>query len=155
MVMSSHGEQEEKAFFLRDEAAKAKAVAEFVRTGWWERARRCRMRAIYEKKLFSFFDVERYDEFARGLDLAVGYRVHGVLPAVAHGVPGVLVAYDTRSQELAETLKIPVVPEAALAEGGWRAVYQEAALNALAKAMPSPTTACGISSMANGVPHRM
>ncbi|MCO5091286.1 polysaccharide pyruvyl transferase family protein [Bosea sp. (in: a-proteobacteria)] len=155
MVMSSHGEHEEKAFFLRDPAAKEKAVAEFVRTGWWNGPDDPAMRRIYEKQLFSFFDVEHYDAFARSLDLAVGYRVHGVLPAVAHGVPGVLVAYDTRSQELAETLKIPVVPEAALAEGGWRAVYREAALAGLAKSYAASYDRMRDFLDRNGVPHRM
>jgi hypothetical protein len=155
MVMSSHGEQEEKAFFLRDEAGMEKAVAEFVRTGWWDGPNDAAMRKIYEKQLFSFFDVARYDEFAKGQDLAVGYRVHGVLPAVAHGVPGVLVAYDTRSQELAETLKIPVVPEAALAEGGWRAVYKEAALSALAKSYAGSYGRMRDFLDRNGAPHRM
>jgi hypothetical protein len=155
MVMSSHGEQEEKAFFLRDEAAKEKAVHEFVKTGWWSGPDDAPMRKIYEKQLFSFFDVERYDEFARSIDLAVGYRVHGVLPAVAQGVPGVLVAYDTRSQELAETLKIPVVSEAALAEGGWRAVYQEAQLSALARSYAQSYDRMRNFLEKNGVPHRM
>ncbi|RDJ22156.1 polysaccharide pyruvyl transferase family protein [Bosea caraganae] len=155
MVMSSHGEQEEKAFFLRDPAAKEKAVAEFVRTGWWSGSDDTQMRKIYEKQLFSFFDVERYDEFARSIDLAVGYRVHGVLPAVAQGVPGVLVAYDTRSQELAETLKIPVVPEAALAEGGWRAVYQDTQLNGLARSYAQSYDRMRGFLEKNGVPHRM
>lgn len=155
MVMSSHGEQEEKAFFLRDEAGMEKAVAEFVRTGWWDGSEDAAMRRIYEKQLFSFFDVARYDDFARSQDLAVGYRVHGVLPAVAHGVPGVLVAYDTRSQELAETLKIPIVPEAALAEGGWRAVYKEAALKALATSYPASYDRMRDFLDRNGAPHRM
>ena len=93
--------------------------------------------------------------YARSLDLAVGYRVHGVLPAVAQGVPGVLVAYDTRSQELAETLKIPVVPEAALADGGWRAVYQEGPLNALAKSYAQSYDRMKNFLETNGVPHRM
>jgi hypothetical protein len=155
MVMSSHGEQEEKAFFLRDEAGMEKAVAEFVRTGWWDGQDDAAMRKIYEKQLFSFFDVARYDEFSKGLDLAVGYRVHGVLPAVAQGVPGVLVAYDTRSQELAETLNIPVVPEAALAEGGWRAVYKEAALNGLARSYAASYDRMRDFLDRNGAPHRM
>ncbi|MCU4178170.1 polysaccharide pyruvyl transferase family protein [Bosea sp. BH3] len=155
MVMSSHGEQEEKAFFLRDEAAKEKAVAEFVHTGWWNGPDDAAMRRIYEKQLFSFFDVEHYDHFSQGLDLAVGYRVHGVLPAVAHGVPGVLVAYDTRSQELAETLKIPVVPESALAEGGWRAVYKETALKGLATSYAASYDRMRGFLDRNGVPHRM
>lgn len=155
MVMSSHGEQEEKAFFLRDEAAKERAVAEFVRTGWWDGPDDRRMREIYERRLFSFFDVEDYDRFSQGVDLAVGYRVHGVLPAVAHGVPGVLVSYDTRSQELAETLKIPVLPEEALAEGGWRAVYSEAALNGLAKSYAASYDRMRAFLDRNGVPHRM
>lgn len=155
MVMSSHGEHEEKAFFLRDAAAKERAVAEFVKTGWWSGPDDADMRRIYEKQLFSFFDVERYDEFARSIDLAVGYRVHGVLPAIAQGVPGVLVAYDTRSQELAETLKIPVVPEAALAEGGWRAVYQEGQLKGLARSYAQSYDRMREFLEKNGVPHRM
>jgi hypothetical protein len=155
MVMSSHGEQEEKAFFLRDAAAKEKAVAEFVATKWWDGPDDAAMRRIYEKQLFSFFDVERYDAFAQGIDLAVGYRVHGVLPAIAQGVPGVLVAYDTRSQELAETLKIPVVSEAALAEGGWRAVYQEGQLNALARSYAGSYDRMRGFLDRNGIPHRM
>jgi len=155
MVMSAHGEQEEKAFFLRDAAAKEKAVAEFVKTGWWSGPDDAVMRRIYEKQLFSFFEVESYDRFSQGLDLAVGYRVHGVLPAIAHGVPGVLVAYDTRSQELAETLNVPVVPEAALAEGGWRGVYREAALNALAKSYAQSYDRMRTFLERNGAPHRM
>ncbi|MNL76504.1 hypothetical protein D3C87_2024800 [compost metagenome] len=66
-----------------------------------------------------------------------------------------LVAYDTRSQELAETLKIPVVPEAALAEGGWRAVYKEAALNGLAKSYAASYDRMSGFLDRNGVPHRM
>ncbi len=74
---------------------------------------------------------------------AVGYRVHGVLPAVAQGAPGVLVAYDTRSQELAETLKIPVAPEAALAEGGWRASTRRRSSSALARSYAQSYDRCG------------
>ena len=40
-------------------------------------------------------------------DFAIGYRVHGILPAMANGIPGVLVSYDSRSGELAETFSIP------------------------------------------------
>jgi polysaccharide pyruvyl transferase WcaK-like protein len=39
----------------------------------------------------------------------LGYRVHGVLPALANGVPGILVKYDSRSTELANTHAIPSV----------------------------------------------
>jgi polysaccharide pyruvyl transferase WcaK-like protein len=34
--------------------------------------------------------------------------VHGVLPALAAGTPSVLLRYDARSAELAETLSVPI-----------------------------------------------
>ena len=39
----------------------------------------------------------------------MGYRVHGILPALANGVPGVIVKYDSRSSELADTHAIPSI----------------------------------------------
>ncbi len=61
----------------------------------------------YRERLFLADRVSAYDEMIARFDFAIGYRVHGVLPALAAGVPGRLVSYDSRSSELAETFSIP------------------------------------------------
>ena len=62
---------------------------------------------LYERRLFYSQRVEDVDRFVAGQDLATGFRVHGNLPALAHGVPALFVDYDTRSRELADTFHIP------------------------------------------------
>lgn len=57
------------------------------------------------------------------MDFAFGYRVHGILPALANGVPGAIVNYDTRSAELAKTHAIPLVEEKDLKDRSWRDIY--------------------------------
>ena len=42
-------------------------------------------------------------------DMVVGPRFHGIMAAVAAGTPGVLVAHDSRTKELAEACGIPHV----------------------------------------------
>lgn len=42
-----------------------------------------------------------------GCDLVLGSRVHGNLAAIAAGVPGVIVAHDSRTAELAECMHLP------------------------------------------------
>lgn len=104
-----HGEPEEKAFYYKDLDAMKQAEATFLHEGWWSEQTRAEMDALYRDRLFFFLKVEDYDEFIRTQDFAVGYRVHGVLPALANGVPGLLIKYDSRSGELARTHAIPSV----------------------------------------------
>lgn len=104
-----HGEVEEKAFFYRNRDLMAKAREVFLHEGWWTPETQAEMEDIYRDRLFFFLKVGDYDEFIRTQDLAIGYRVHGVLPALANGVPGILVKYDSRSTELANTHAIPSI----------------------------------------------
>ncbi|BDG71557.1 polysaccharide pyruvyl transferase family protein [Roseomonas fluvialis] len=104
-----HGEPEEKAFFYGDEAGMDRARALFRQEGWWTPETEARMEACYRDRLFFFLKVADYDAFIRTQDFAIGYRVHGVLPALANGIPGVLVRYDSRSTELAYTHGIPSI----------------------------------------------
>jgi polysaccharide pyruvyl transferase WcaK-like protein len=104
-----HGEIEEKAFFYRNREMMARAREIFAHEQWWTPETKDEMEAIYRDRLFFFLKVADYDDFIRTQDLAVGYRVHGVLPALANGVPGILVKYDSRSTELANTHSIPSI----------------------------------------------
>lgn len=47
-----------------------------------------------------------------GRDLVIGSRVHGVMAALAAGVPGILVPHDARSAELAHHMHLPVLDRA-------------------------------------------
>jgi hypothetical protein len=107
ITVTTHGELEEKAFHFRNEPAMAEAREVFRREGWFTPETATRMEALYREKLAFFLRVEDYDAFIRTQDFAIGYRVHGVLPALANGVAGFLVRYDSRSAELADTFGIP------------------------------------------------
>jgi len=41
------------------------------------------------------------------MDLALGYRLHGNLLALANRIPSVYFTYDSRTTEFAETFRIP------------------------------------------------
>jgi hypothetical protein len=46
----------------------------------------------------------------RSCDFAVGARIHGVMLAIQAGVPGGVIAHDSRTLELSQTMAIPVRP---------------------------------------------
>jgi len=107
VLVTIHGEPEEKAFFVNSGPAKQKAIEYFENSGWFDELTRAEISDIYESRLFLNDRVEDYDNMIARQDFAIGYRVHGVLPALAQGTPAALVDYDTRSGELAETFSIP------------------------------------------------
>lgn len=109
VTVSIHGEPEEKAFFYKDEAGMKRARQIFFDEKWFTPESAYDMERLYREKLFFFLRVEDYDTFIRQQDFAVGYRVHGILPGLANGVPGVMVNYDSRSTELANTHAIPSI----------------------------------------------
>jgi len=49
-----------------------------------------------------------------GRDMVIGSRVHGVMAALAAGVPGILVPHDARGAELARHMHLPVLDRADL-----------------------------------------
>jgi hypothetical protein len=106
-TITIHGEPEEKAFFAKDETAIAKATEHLRKLGWFTPDVEEALIALYRDRLFLNDRVEDYDAMIARTDFAIGYRVHGILPAMANGIPGVLVKYDTRSGELAEAFSIP------------------------------------------------
>ena len=108
-TVTIHGEVEEKAFYFRNQLLMEKARELFLQEGWWTTDTEKLMEEIYRDKLFFFLKVEDYDDFIKTQDFALGYRVHGVLPALANGIPGIIVKYDSRSSELADTHAIPSI----------------------------------------------
>lgn len=46
-------------------------------------------------------------EAMRGMDVVLGTRLHGNMAAIAAGTPGVLIAHDSRTGELGQTMHLP------------------------------------------------
>jgi hypothetical protein len=55
-----------------------------------------------------FCDATSWLEAMRGFDFVVGARFHGVMLAIQAGVPGGVVAHDSRTLELCQTMGVPV-----------------------------------------------
>lgn len=56
-----------------------------------------------------FFNVEPWMEHYRRFDFVIGARLHGVMLAIQAGIPGVVIAHDSRTLELCQTMLIPYV----------------------------------------------
>jgi hypothetical protein len=153
-TVTIHGEIEEKAFYYHDRPGIAKATQQFLSAGWWTPETQAEMAALYRDRLFFFLKVADYDEFITTQDFALGYRVHGVLPAMSLGVPGFLVTYDSRSGELAATHRIPSL---ALNESGTdvRQLLQSVDFSAFNDHYAAGYDAMRDALEANGLPHRM
>ena len=56
-----------------------------------------------------FFDVQSWMEHYLRFDFVIGARIHGVMLALQAGIPGVVVAHDSRTLELCQTMMVPYV----------------------------------------------
>lgn len=106
LTLTTHGEPAEKAFFYKDAELIEKYRARLVEEGWLDPEDE-ELMSIYGNRIFYHDRVEDFDTFLRTQDLALGFRVHCNLPALANGVPALFVGYDSRSLELAETFRVP------------------------------------------------
>lgn len=113
LFLTAHGEVEEKIFYYRDPLRLDEALATLREAGWLGEG--TVMEDLYNRRLFFTTAVRFMDDFNHTMDATIGYRVHGVLPALAVGTPGILLRYDARSAELAEALDVPIIdPQEAL-----------------------------------------
>ena len=62
----------------------------------------CRRNAV------SFIDAASWMEALRNVDFVVGPRFHGVMLAMQAGTPGGVIAHDSRTLEMCQTMQIPV-----------------------------------------------
>jgi hypothetical protein len=152
--VTTHGEVEEKAFVYRNAARMQQAREAFLQQRWWTADTAAEMERLYED-LFFFLKVSEYDAFIRTQDLAIGYRVHGVLPALANGVPGILVTYDARSAELADTHDIPAIATSEVAGIDPDRLIAETSYDAFNKLFAPRYDKMRFVLEQNGLPHRM
>lgn len=54
-----------------------------------------------------FTSVESWMEFLASCDVSLGKRIHGCIASVQATTPGIIIAHDSRTAELAETLEVP------------------------------------------------
>jgi polysaccharide pyruvyl transferase WcaK-like protein len=56
----------------------------------------------------TFIDAASWMDAMRKFDFVVGPRFHGVMLGIQAGVPGAVIAHDSRTLELCQTMVIPV-----------------------------------------------
>ncbi|WP_426957406.1 polysaccharide pyruvyl transferase family protein [Muricoccus radiodurans] len=155
LTVTVHGELEERAFALRQEDRIEAATEELRRRRWFTPEDEEQMLRIYRDRLFFYKTGQEYDDFVRQQDMTIGYRVHGVLPALANGTPSILVDYDERSAELANTHRIPLVTEEDLRDRPWRELYAEARFDAFEEEFRWGYARMKAHLDRNGIPNRM
>ncbi len=110
VTLMAQGEVEEKKLALGTSEQKEEAMAALRRNEW---ARDWfldgQMEELYQNRMFYSDVVAEYERLVRGLDLVLGYRLHGNLMALANGTPSIYFTYDSRTVEFADTFKIPSV----------------------------------------------
>ncbi|MCR4522275.1 MULTISPECIES: polysaccharide pyruvyl transferase family protein [Bosea] len=110
VTLMSQGEVEEKKLALGTIDQQAQAMTALRANEWannWyldEQVER-----LYQTRMFYSDVVAEYERLVRGLDLVLGYRLHGNLMALANGTPSIYFTYDSRTVEFADTFKIPSV----------------------------------------------
>lgn len=110
VTLMSQGEVEEKKLALGTPEQKAQALAALKQNEWannWYLDEQ--VTGLYQSRMFYSDVVAEYERLVRGLDLVLGYRLHGNLMALANGTPSIYFTYDSRTVEFADTFKIPSV----------------------------------------------
>ncbi|QEL24992.1 polysaccharide pyruvyl transferase family protein [Bosea sp. F3-2] len=110
VTLMSQGEVEEKKLALGTPEQKEAAMASLRDNAWardWYIDEQ--VSGLYQSRMFYSDIVAEYERLVRGLDLVLGYRLHGNLMALANGTPSIYFTYDSRTVEFADTFKIPSV----------------------------------------------
>ena len=82
-------------------------------------------RAAWLPRLRAYFSAEAWLEAYRRVDAVIGTRIHGAALGWQAGRPALVISYDLRTEELAETMGLPLVKAAALPAGGAVAALTE------------------------------
>jgi polysaccharide pyruvyl transferase WcaK-like protein len=154
LTLTAHGEPAEKAFFYKDAELMEKHRSLLFKEGWFDPSDEGLM-AIYQDRLFYHDRVEDFDSFIRSQDLALGFRVHANLPALANGVPALFVGYDSRSQELAETFRVPCVTLDDVDRQSLSEIYAPSLWYAFNRHYPGAYRKMAAFLDRNGITHRM
>lgn len=106
LTIEAQGEVEEKKILWGTDEQKQEAIDLLMKHKWFTGADD-RMLELYKTKLFYSDVVSDYAKLMRSMDLALGFRLHGNLIALANAVPSIYFTYDSRTAEFAETFQIP------------------------------------------------
>ena len=98
MVRFARGESE------RIDAEERQAIGRFIAPGLSE-AELARWRL---RHAMCFTDATSWMEAMRNFDFVVGARFHGVMLAIQAGTPGGVIAHDSRTAEMCQTMAIPM-----------------------------------------------
>jgi len=109
MTLFAQGELFEKYFFDGRRDLLMGELREPIDQGWLNGADDPILQ-LYKNHLFYSDDVTNFCEILTQSNFVTGFRVHGVLPALAMGIAGALINYDMRTDELIRTFDIPFVP---------------------------------------------
>lgn len=150
-----HGEPEEKAFLSGDPAGIENAIQSLRLEDWLTEEDEATILRIYRRQLFLYQSGDQYDGFLKDIQLTVGYRVHGVLPALARGIPSVLIDYDERSRELATALDVPLMSEERAATADLQDFLDPAPFDRWRAAYPRHYDRFEDHLDRNGIPNRM
>ena len=82
-------------------------------------------RALWSARLRCYFSAEAWLESYQAIDAIVGTRIHGVALGWQAGRAALVISYDLRTEELAETMGLPFVKASTLAPGGAEAALAE------------------------------
>jgi hypothetical protein len=75
-------------------------------------------RSLWVTRLRSYFSAEAWLEAYQAVDAVIGTRIHGAALGWQAGRAALVISYDLRTEELAETMGLPFVKAAALPLGG-------------------------------------
>jgi hypothetical protein len=106
ITVCAQGEIEEKKVLWGTDAQKEQAIGQ-LRHENWLKGEADPMEALYRDRLFYSDVVAEWEALMRSRDLALGYRLHGNLMALANGTPSVYFTYDSRTAEFVDTYRIP------------------------------------------------
>ncbi|NQZ03480.1 polysaccharide pyruvyl transferase family protein [Idiomarina sp.] len=67
------------------------------------------LEAILRQQVLGFSSVDAWMDFSRSCDLSFGMRIHGNMIPLQSGVPSVLIAHDSRTLGLSESMSFPKV----------------------------------------------
>ncbi|WP_426955052.1 polysaccharide pyruvyl transferase family protein [Muricoccus radiodurans] len=113
-IAAARGEDEAAAPWLAERAGFLTAMEPEERARWLSSLR-------------AWFSAEAWLEAYQRSDAVIGTRIHGAALGWQAGRPALVVSYDLRTEELAETMGLPFVKAAALPPGGALAALAEGA----------------------------
>lgn len=81
-------------------------------------------RSLWASRLRGYFSAEAWLEAYQAVDAVIGTRIHGAALGWQAGRAALVISFDLRTEELAQTMGLPFVKAAALAAGGAEAALR-------------------------------